>query len=174
MSVESTEMKIHDKEIDLSRDRFPYSIVWTPLPCITWLIPPIGHMGIAYSTGIIRDFAGPYFVSEDNLAFGKTTRYLQLDPTKIKGREWDAAVHEASEEYKKRMHNICCDNCHSHVAMALNLMEYEGRTNWNMINLCFYILFKGKFVNFSGFLKTWAPLLFIIGIILVIALVPKY
>jgi len=84
MSVD-TEMKLHDKEIDLSRDRFPYSIVWTPLPCITWLIPPIGHMGIAYSTGIIRDFAGPYFVSEDNLAFGKTTRYLQLDPTKIKG-----------------------------------------------------------------------------------------
>ena len=78
-------------------------------------------MGIAYSTGVIRDFAGPYYVSEDNLAFGKTTRYYQLEPQNVKGKivgnfsknnfsrgmEWDRAVHEASEEYKKRMHNIC-------------------------------------------------------------------
>ena len=73
-------------EIDSKNARFPYCIVWTPLPCITWLIPPIGHMGIAYSTGVIRDFAGPYYVSEDNLAFGSTTRYLQLEPELIKGK----------------------------------------------------------------------------------------
>ena len=28
-----------------------------------WLFPFIGHMGICTSGGIIRDFAGPYFVS---------------------------------------------------------------------------------------------------------------
>ncbi len=28
-----------------------------------WLFPFIGHMGICTSAGIIRDFAGPYFVS---------------------------------------------------------------------------------------------------------------
>ena len=43
-------------------------------------------MGIAYSNGVIRDFAGPYYVSEDNLAFGKTTRYYQLEPENVKGR----------------------------------------------------------------------------------------
>ena len=43
-------------------------------------------MGIAYSTGVIRDFAGPYYVSEDNLAFGKTTRYYQLEPQNVKGK----------------------------------------------------------------------------------------
>ena len=109
-------------EIEPARARFPYCIgetmfywnisylphlVWTPLPCISWLIPPIGHMGIAYSTGVIRDFAGPYYVSEDNLAFGRTTRYYQLEPQHVKAMGWDRAVHEASEEYKKRMHNIC-------------------------------------------------------------------
>ena len=26
------------------------------------------------------------------------------------------------------MHNLCCDNCHSHVARALNLMQYDGST----------------------------------------------
>ena len=28
-----------------------------------WLFPFIGHMGIATTQGVIRDFAGPYFVS---------------------------------------------------------------------------------------------------------------
>ena len=48
-------------------------------------------------------------MSEDDLAFGKTTRYLQLDPQNIVSKPWDDAVREASDEYKKRMHNICWD-----------------------------------------------------------------
>ena len=28
-----------------------------------WLFPFIGHMGIAMSSGVIRDFAGPFYVS---------------------------------------------------------------------------------------------------------------
>lgn len=28
-----------------------------------WFIPFIGHMGICTMQGVIRDFAGPYFVS---------------------------------------------------------------------------------------------------------------
>jgi len=62
-------------------------------------------MGIATSMGVIRDFAGPYHVSEDNMAFGKPTKYWQLDYKKAKGgvQGWDAAVTEASEIYKTRM-----------------------------------------------------------------------
>merc|ERR1712038_1525414 len=98
---------------DIDRSRFPYCIVWTPLPVLTWFIPFIGHMGIAYSNGVIRDFAGPYHVSEDDMAFGKPTRYWRLDPNLIRamdGTTWDKAVKQASEVYKERMHNICCDN----------------------------------------------------------------
>lgn len=42
-------------------------------------------MGIAYSTGVIRDFAGPYYVSEDSMAFGWPTRYWVLDPLQGQG-----------------------------------------------------------------------------------------
>merc|ERR1711881_794378 len=98
-------------------------------------------------------------------AFGKTTRYLQLDPTSVLGKPWDEAVHDASEEYKGRMHNLCCDNCHSHVAMALNLMKYNGSSSWNMVKLCFLMLFCGRFVSFSGFLKTWLPFAIMAAII---------
>jgi hypothetical protein len=52
--------------------RFPYCIVWTPLPLISWFVPFIGHTGIGMSDGVIHDFAGPYYVGVDELAFGET------------------------------------------------------------------------------------------------------
>lgn len=33
-------------KIDVENNRFPYCIVWTPLPLISWFIPFIGHTGI--------------------------------------------------------------------------------------------------------------------------------
>ncbi len=32
--------------IDYEKDRYPFCIVWTPLPLISWIIPCIGHTGI--------------------------------------------------------------------------------------------------------------------------------
>ena len=87
--------------IDVPRSRYPYCIVWTPIPVLTWVVliklsfglkffsrndilamtntlyvnlvcrwlfPFIGHMGIAMSSGVIRDFAGPFYVSVRILA----------------------------------------------------------------------------------------------------------
>ncbi|XP_076169309.1 transmembrane protein 222 [Ptiloglossa arizonensis] len=147
-----------DLAISPERQRFPFCIVWTPLPIITYFLPFIGHMGIATSNGVIRDFAGSYHVSEDNMSFGKPTKYWQLNYTKAKGgvQGWDSAVTEASEIYKTRRH-LCSDNCHSHVATALNLMSYNNSNNWNMVKLAFFIFVHGKYVSFLGFLKTWMP-----------------
>ncbi|KAF6034367.1 TMEM222 [Bugula neritina] len=136
-----------DPKINTRASKFPYCIVWTPLPLITWILPFIGHMGIGTTQGIIRDFAGPYYVSEDDMAFGKPTKYWQLDVDSVGYDVWDRAVYEASEIYKGRMHNLCCDNCHSHVAMALNNMRYKGSQSWNMVKLCFLMLWHGKYVN---------------------------
>ncbi|CAF4620544.1 unnamed protein product, partial [Rotaria magnacalcarata] len=49
--------------IDMVRVRYPHCIVWTPIPLLTWFFPFIGHIGIARTDGVIRDFAGPYYVS---------------------------------------------------------------------------------------------------------------
>uniref|UniRef100_A0A2C9JXH2 Transmembrane protein 222 n=1 Tax=Biomphalaria glabrata TaxID=6526 RepID=A0A2C9JXH2_BIOGL len=162
-------------KVDPQHNRFPHCIVWTPIPCLTWLLPIIGHMGICTSTGVIRDFAGPYYVSEDDMAFGKPVKYWQLDLLKARnGKEsWDMGVADASEEYKHRMHNLCCDNCHSHVAMALNLMNYNGSSNWNMIKLCFLMLLHGKYISFWGIIKTWLPFLILAGVVVVIVVVTK-
>lgn len=169
-TVSDSKVTVMEFLVDHQKQRYPCCIVWTPIPLLTWLFPFIGHMGIAMSSGIIRDFAGPYFVSEDNMAFGSPTKYWQLQPHLARGGQsgWDRAVTEASEEYKTRMHNLCCDNCHSHVAMALSLMHYDGSNNWNMVKLAFLVLLKGRYVSVAGFLKTWVPFILLVCIIAVI------
>ncbi|KAI4386785.1 hypothetical protein MLD38_004687 [Melastoma candidum] len=66
--------------IDPSRVRFPYCIVWSPLPVI---ISFIGHVGICREDGIIQDFAGPNFFFVDNFTLGAATRYIQISPEKV-------------------------------------------------------------------------------------------
>ena len=66
--------------IDVANDRYPFCIVWTPIPMITWILPFVGHMGICDSHGVIYDFAGPFFVSRDNMAFGRPVKYWCLHP----------------------------------------------------------------------------------------------
>ncbi|OQV20150.1 Transmembrane protein 222 [Hypsibius exemplaris] len=159
-------------KIDVAKNRFPFCIVWTPIPVLTWLFPFIGHMGIATSKGVIRDFAGPYYVSEDNMAFGNPTRYMQLDAKKAAqgSSGWDTAIADASKIYDGRIHNLCCDNCHSHVATALNLMTYDGRSSWNMIKLCFQMLVFGRYVSKAAMFKSWLPFLIILTIIITAAI----
>jgi len=81
--------------------------------------------------------------------------------------QWDEAILEADRIYRQRMHNICCDNCHSHVARALNIMPYQGRRNWDMVKLCFLVFFKGSFVNFNSILIQFVPFVILLVVILV-------
>ena len=166
-----------------------FTIVWSPLPPITWLIPFIGHTGICDSNGVASDFRGPYYVGDDGrMAFGAPTRALtMLAPSSQRGgdgssattpsvaAQWDAAIAEANTEYRGRTHNICCDNCHSHVAFALNRMQdlttsmnddnddtgglllRHKNTKWDMIKICFLVFFRARFLSWGGFLKQFLP-----------------
>ncbi|KAH8378047.1 hypothetical protein KR093_008684 [Drosophila rubida] len=157
--------------IDFNLDRYPYCIVWTPIPVLTWILPFIGHMGICMSNGVIRDFAGPYVVTEDNMAFGRPTRYLRLHPKHVQGGSdaWDEGVSKASILYGTRTHNLFCDNCHSHVATALCNMYYKERSSWNMIILCFWMFGCGRFVSIWAFIKTWLPFAILLTIVALLA-----
>eukprot|EP00658_Telonema_sp_P-2_P001901 TRINITY_DN10702_c0_g1_i2.p1 TRINITY_DN10702_c0_g1~~TRINITY_DN10702_c0_g1_i2.p1 ORF type:complete len:144 (-),score=13.90 TRINITY_DN10702_c0_g1_i2:343-774(-) len=129
---------------------------------LTWMLPLVGHVGICSSDGVIHDFGGPFYVAEDNMTFGWPTRYWQLDPDQCDPEpggvaSWDTAVLASNCEYKKRVHHICLDNCHSHVATALNKMKYQGRSDWNMFDVGWYLVFNGKFTDVAGMIRTWAP-----------------
>lgn len=169
MSVSSngSSSEVIPPPINADADRYPFCIVWTPIPVLTWFFPFIGHMGIAMSNGVIRDFAGPYFVSEDNMAFGRPTRYLVLNVAKVRNGsiiEWDEAVSKASVVYGTRMHNLFWDNCHSHVGLALSNMNYDNSTNWNMVRMAAWMFFCGKYVSFGRALLTWLPFLVILSV----------
>jgi len=161
-----------------AQNRYPYCICWSPLCPLTIIMPFIGHMGIADSTGMTWDFAGPYHINREHMVFGRPTIYLQLDPKKCQRKSWDDGVRAANivfgggeldgKHYHGRSHNICCQNCHSHVAYALNEMRYLGFGGWNMFFLAFWVVLRGQYVGFGSVLKTWGPFVAIIALIMIV------
>lgn len=86
-------------------DRLSYCILWSPLPVITWVLPFIGHLGIADSRGIASDFQGPYFVGDQGrMAFGTPTRALKVNLGTL----------------SRKCHNLSCRKffCHTVVAFV--------------------------------------------------------
>ena len=160
-------------EIDLKSSHFPYCIVWTPIPIITYLFPSIGHTGIGTSSGIIHDFAGSFFVSVDDFAFGKPTKYIKLKLSEQEKFNWDRAVEKGDNKYNMQEHNIFINNCHSHVAYVLNQLNYKGKNNYNMISIWWMLITKGRYVSFCGFFKTYFGFLVIILVIFIIFLIKK-
>jgi len=152
-----------------SRIRLPYAIVWGPLPCLSWFIPCIGHMGIADSSGVIHDFNGPYSIGVDEFMIGAPTRFYrvkleQLDEMQLGNLEdtienrrlmWDASIRKGDQEYEGYAHNILCQNCHHHVAACFRYMGIQHRfMSWRL--LC-WILFKGEFLNWRSAVSLLLP-----------------
>jgi transmembrane protein 222 len=86
--------QMESRDVQPGKNLYPYCILWSPLPPITWILPFIGHTGIADSQGVIHDFAGPYHIGVGNMAFGAPTRYIQLNPELCKEFGWDDGLHE--------------------------------------------------------------------------------
>ncbi|KAK9678380.1 hypothetical protein RND81_11G207500 [Saponaria officinalis] len=169
-------------QIDPTRARFPFCIVWTPLPVLSWLIPFIGHIGICREDGVILDFAGPNFVCVDNFAFGSVTRYLQIDEKLCRaisflsshrngeqqnssGSEeeiltWDDGLHKSLLEFQHRSYSLLTCNCHSFVANNLNRLGFGGG-RWNVVSLAVLILLKGRWVDRVSMVKSYLPFVII-------------
>lgn len=145
--------------VDVELDRWPYCIVWTPLPFVTWFIPIIGHTGVANSKGVIYDFSDDFDVTVDNFSFGNPTKYYQFYPHLIpNGAEaWDKAIKETSEYYARTRHSLFFNNCHQYIAGVLNKVKYAGRSDWTQTGVWFKITFRSKYTGFLGFIRQWWP-----------------
>ena len=152
--------------MDPENARFPLCITWTPLPMITWFLPMIGHTGICGTDGIIYDFAGPYYISKDDFAFGETHKYVLLDIDSSQLSKFDQDIQKGNSTYRKRMHNICCDNCHSHVARVLNNHRYMGKENWTMISVWWLLITDGKYVSVGHIIWTYIGFIILLAITL--------
>lgn len=152
-------------------DRYPFSIVWTPIPVITWIIPLIGHTGIADSEGIIHDFGGSYYIAVDNFTFGRPTKFLELDPRKIQARDWNDAIQVSANKFCQQQHNIVLNNCHNHVADTLNEMKYNGKENYTQFDIFLMMTLQSEYVGFKGFLYQWSMFLLLLIIVIVLCCV---
>ncbi|KAK2990448.1 hypothetical protein RJ640_011196, partial [Escallonia rubra] len=172
-------------QIDPKRARFPFCIVWTPLPVISWLIPFIGHIGICREDGVILDFAGPNFVCVDNFTFGAVARYIQISkakccafpyPDAYRSEEgqaqdeggsdvlaWDDALRKSTQEFQHRSYNLFTCNCHSFVANNLNRLGFQGG-GWNVVNLATLIFLKGRWVSKTSMVRSYLPFVIVFAL----------
>ena len=159
---EALNKKGNKYQIDKYHQRYPFCIVWTPIPCISWLLPCIGHTGICESNGIIHDFSGPYYVSIDDMAFGNPTKFVILNLSQKEFFEYDKAVEAATKKYNKMEYNFFTNNCHSFVANALNKLNYKGKNNYNMVDVWWILCTRSKYLSWGDLAKTYSGFLFIL------------
>lgn len=98
------------------------------------------------------------------MAFGAPTRYIELDPSLTSKCDWDQGIERGNAVYSERMHNICCDNCHSHVGRCLSEMGYKS-SPFGMVYIAVWFFFRGKFTGLCGVLKTFLPFIILSSII---------
>lgn len=139
---------------------------------ISYVFPTIGHVGIADSAGVIRDFSGPYTVTRGRMMGGPPRRVwaLNISPDEYVNVKYDEAVENVSGIYSNRMHNIFADNCHSHVARTLNEIRYEDRDDWNMARVWWRIWRHGKWTSRKTALWTLVPSV-VVGVLVLLAIV---
>ena len=154
--------------MDKKHNRYPYCIVWTPLPLITAILPCIGHTGICSAEGIIHDFGGSYFVGVDNMSFGNPYKYVLLNPSPEERKNWNRAIEKGDQRFNNEEHNLFTNNCHSHCAYVLNMMKYKGKSNYNMVDIFFMVNFKGRYVSYFSIFKTYIGFIILIAIILIL------
>ena len=167
-------MEIEENKINPLKDIFPYCLVWTTIPLLSYIFPFIGHTGICTSEGIIHDFSGSYSITIDNFIFGKPLKYIKLIHSGYSKDEWNKAIKKVDNKYSKLQHKLIRSNCHHHCAEILNDLEYKGRRDYNMNRIIWMFVLKGKYVSFSSFLKIYFPLFIFIIIVFALVMLFKY
>mmetsp|Transcript_37567 Transcript_37567/g.120511 ORF Transcript_37567/g.120511 Transcript_37567/m.120511 type:complete len:168 (+) Transcript_37567:92-595(+) len=149
----------------------PLALVWTPIPVISWVLPFVGHMGITDSAGQLHDWHGacaPSAAPPEEMLFGQPARYLELAGG-ARRDDWDRAIERADEEFGEKCHCMLFgDDCHSHVARALNIVRYMGCAFHNKVALALAVFFLGKHVSLADALRVWLPPTILLSIALAI------
>ena len=96
------------------------------------------------------------------MAFGEPHKYVFLNSDLKNEEVWDDCIDKADDKYRTEEHNLCCNNCHSHVAHALNLMKYNNKSDYNMINIWWLCLVSSKYVSWTHVIKTYSGFVILI------------
>lgn len=94
--------------IDPEKSLYPFCIVWTVIPCISWLFPFLGHTGICEYPSFYTQFIGhhPRFLGipyqciyrlsqKRRMAFGDPLKYVSLSISDASN--YDQCIQKANE-----------------------------------------------------------------------------
>ncbi len=108
------------------------------------------------------------------------TKYVAARPGELHGLQpgespaagWNRALAAANRLYSGRGHNLLLDNCHHHVAAALNELRYRGRQDWGTVSLHLLMMRHGRFVSPARCVGTYAGFAVLLALVaLVVVLV---
>ncbi|CCW60984.1 unnamed protein product [Phytomonas sp. EM1] len=177
--------------INLMQNRYPFCIVWTSIPIISWIFPFIGHVGICDSEGRIYDFQGTCHIVTDRMLFGYPLKYwdishiyvpsfynrpkdsVNFDDDKIQDEinAYDAAISLTKGHFCLAEHyNFFTNNCHSFVAACLNRQTIRPQRE-NMLTICLGIALHSKYTSWSACAAVYAPLIILVVLLAVFLIV---
>ena len=87
-------------------------------------------------------------------------------------QRWDAGIHTADCHFSQQMHNICCNNCHHHTAMALQSVGLDDSYG-GQVQLAWKMLWHGKWKSTSAMMCTIGPFLAIVTIIVLASVLTR-
>ncbi|KAL4473876.1 hypothetical protein ABPG74_022740 [Tetrahymena malaccensis] len=161
-SQNDQEIKLKQKIIDVDNDFYPFCIVWSAIPFISFLIPWIGHAAICCSKGIIHDFNKDFKVYIDVVPYGSPLKYYKLDTTNIQQDTYDAMIKQLDQLFLKKRFGFFSNNSHKYVADALNILQYKGKINWNKFDIFILGITKAKYTSFLTLIRAYQGLIFTI------------
>ncbi|ELP86259.1 hypothetical protein EIN_113730 [Entamoeba invadens IP1] len=160
------------KEANPNEKYFPYCVVWSTIPLISWFIPFVGHTGIGDSNGWIYDFQGSYSIGKrrQTTCFGSVKKYIPIELMGVSDKEYDDAIDEMNKKYQSLQHLLIIQNCHEHVGDVLSKVRYQNKTNWGTLSMLWLIATQSKYVSSKEILKTYGPFFVICCVLLAIVL----
>jgi hypothetical protein len=148
-----------------SEHTYPLSIVWCAIPILSDIFPFVGHVGITNSSGWIYDFIGDGTIHQsasNNLSFNRVMRVIPLNAVHCK-HPIDESLRRVMMHYTRtnEKYNLFGQNCHDFVGIVLNLSEYEGKDDWNLLDVALLVLGVrgngGSFVDPNAAYRTFGP-----------------
>ncbi|KPI84705.1 hypothetical protein ABL78_6251 [Leptomonas seymouri] len=177
--------------IDAQRERYPFCVVWAPIPVLSWVCPIIGHIAICDSQGRIYDFQGSYRIGVDHMLFGEAVKYWDLStyyvpsfykPSFSDQAANDAAIYREIAAYdegvasarahfsQNETYNFFTNNCHAFAADSMNRQQLK-KQHMNTVRIAIGMALHGRYINARRFWRAHVPFILLVGFILLLLFV---
>ncbi|GET89736.1 hypothetical protein, conserved [Leishmania tarentolae] len=172
--------------IDPVREHYPFCIVWSPIPILSWILPFVGHIAVCDSQGRVYDFQGSYLIGQDRMLFGSPVKYWDLsrdyipsfynadhqnsaereEAVKHEIAAYDTALMLTIQHFRQsEVYDFFTNNCHSFVAASLNGQQLK-RQHMGIVSIAIGMIAHGRYISLSHFFKAHFPCMLLLFVLL--------